>query len=178
MKIQYLILCSVYLVCESIYAADGSINFTGRVFDNACVIDSDSSSLVVTLPTVSTNRLKAEGDVSGRTPFKINISNCTAANITAYFEPGPNIDVITGRLTNQAKDGAKNISIQLLSKKGAPILILPMANLDSNEFEAIKVPTGTDKSKTTLYYSAEYYATGAVTAGPVSATVQYTIIYK
>lgn len=178
MKIQYIPICFICLIGESIYAADGSINFTGRVFDNACVVDGDSSSLVVALPSVSTNRLKVEGDVSGRTPFKINISNCTAANITAYFEPGPNIDVITGRLSNQAKDGAKNISIQLLSKKGSPILILPVASVDSNEFEAIKVPTGTEKSKTTLYYAAEYYATGAVTAGPVSATVQYTIIYK
>ena len=59
--------------------------------------------LTINLPTVSSQTLKNAGDVAGRTPFQINLTNCSSAGkVATYFEPGATVDFNTGRLLNQA----------------------------------------------------------------------------
>ena len=72
------------------------------------------------------SNLKNAGDVAGRTPFQINLTNCAAAGkVATYFEPGATIDFNTGRLLNQATSGAAtNVNIQLLGSNNAVIPVL------------------------------------------------------
>lgn len=59
-------------------AADGTITINGLVTDNTCMIDTGDKNLTVNLPTVSSQSLKNAGDVAGRTPFQINLTNCSS----------------------------------------------------------------------------------------------------
>ncbi|UTO18231.1 type 1 fimbrial protein [Acinetobacter sp. Z1] len=158
-------------------AADGTITINGLVTDKTCDISNPTGKdIIVTLPTVSKQTLANAGDVAGRTPFQINLKNCSEGKVATYFEPGATVDFNTGRLLNQNAAGAKNVNVQLL---GSNNLFIPVRAAGSNGAQensqwADVTATGTAD----LNYYAEYYATGASTAGQVNTSVQYTIIYQ
>jgi len=158
-------------------AADGTISITGLVTDKTCdIITPAGKDFTVALPTVSKQTLASSGDVAGRTPFQINLANCSEGKVATYFEPGATVDFNTGRLLNQAASGAKNVDVQLL---GSNNQVIPVLAAGSNGAQAnsqwVDVVEG---GAADLNYYAEYYATGASTAGEVTTSVQYTIIYQ
>lgn len=158
-------------------AADGTITINGLVTDKTCdIITPAGKDFTVALPTVSKQTLANSGDVAGRTPFQINLANCSEGKVATYFEPGATVDFNTGRLLNQAASGAKNVDVQLL---GSNNQVIPVLAAGSNGAQAnsqwVDVVEG---GAADLNYYAEYYATGASTAGKVSTSVQYTIIYQ
>lgn len=127
----------------------------------------------MTLPTVANTVLKTAGNTAGQTQFKIQLTSCNVgATAKTFFEQGANIDSTTGNLVNGATGGAGNVEIQLLNSDGAtPInLLSPTSNTTS--------ATVTANGSGTLTYFARYYATGASTAGAVSAAENYTIVYN
>ncbi len=162
-----------------VLAADGTITIEGMVTDKTCDITTPAGkSFTVNLPTVSKSTLANAGDVAGRTPFTINLAKCSAGKVATFFEPGSTVDFKTGRLQNHAtgESVAKNVDVQLLGSNN----------------QVIKVIQGTDKGAQVnsqwvdvkeqgtadLNYYAEYFANAAATAGKVTASVQYTIIYQ
>jgi major type 1 subunit fimbrin (pilin) len=160
-------------------AADGTITFNGKVTDKTCTISTPAGKdATYTLPTVSRTSLAATGATAGRTPFAINLSKCSAGNVATYFEPGATVDFNTGRLLNQAAvaNSAKNVQIQLLGDNNTflPVLAAGVGNAQAN---SQWVTVGTDGTANLNYY-AEYYATAAATAGDVTTSVKYTIIYN
>ncbi|GAA5127423.1 fimbrial protein [Alloalcanivorax gelatiniphagus] len=170
------------LLCAagSAMAADGTITFTGKIIDQTCNITTPGGAdFTVTLPTVAAATLASAGDVAGRTPFSINLSDCAEGDVATYFEPGPSVDFETGRLVNQAAGNtvATNVQIQLLGENNqfVPILAAGGDGAQQNS-QWVTVPAGGGGAD--LHYYAEYYATGQSGAGDVSSNVQYTIIYK
>ena len=157
-------------------AADGTITINGLVTDKTCDIDTNSKDLIVTLPTVSRQTLANAGDVAGRTPFQINLEDCSEGKVATYFEPGATVDFNTGRLINQATAGAQNVDVQLLGSNNQviPVLAAGASGAQANS-QWVDVVEG---GSADLNYYAEYYATGASTAGEVTTNVQYTIIYQ
>ncbi|MCD9085942.1 fimbrial protein [Stenotrophomonas sp. SY1] len=160
------------------HAADGTITFTGNVTDQTCTVSSSggNATFTVNLPTVSRTSLAAAGATAGQTPFAINLSQCSAGNVATYFEPGASVDLSSGRLNNQAASGAGNVQIQLLGDNNQFLPVLA-AGTGVAQGNSQWVSVAADGSAN-LNYSAEYYATGAATAGDVSTQVNYTIIYN
>ncbi|EIB7086914.1 fimbrial protein [Acinetobacter baumannii] len=160
-------------------AADGTITINGLVTDKTCdIVTPAGKDFTVTLPTVSKQTLAVAGDVAGRTPFQINLTNCASVGkVATYFEPGATVDFNTGRLLNQATSGAAaNVNIQLLGSNNNFIPVLAAgANGAQANSQWVDVAEGASAD---LNYYAEYYATGASTAGKVTTSVQYTIIYQ
>ncbi|AMX19437.1 MULTISPECIES: fimbrial protein [Acinetobacter] len=157
-------------------AADGTITINGLVTDKTCdIVNNGGKDLTVTLPTVSKQTLAAAGNVAGRTPFQIKLANCSEGKVATYFEPGAKVDFNTGRLIN--KDGnATNVQVQLL---GSNNNFIPVLAAGANGAQANSQWVDVAKAGSAdLNYYAEYYATGAATAGTVSTSVQYTIIYQ
>ena len=161
-------------------AADGTITFKGKVTDVTCQITTPAGKdFTVNLPTVSKASLATVGATNGRTQFAINLSKCgTNSNVATYFEPGSTVDFATGRLLNQtptSANGAGNVQVQLL---GSNFDVLPIKAASSGlaQTNSQWVNTGTAGTADLNYY-AEYYATGAASAGEVSTSVKYTIIY-
>ncbi|ESK37670.1 hypothetical protein P256_02103 [Acinetobacter nectaris CIP 110549] len=159
------------------HATDGTINITGKILDNTCKISTQTIS--VNLPTISQQSLQVANSTAGRTPFQISLSQCkSAGNLATYFEPGPTVDYLTGRLNNTSTDNpATNVQVQLLGSNNQVIPILATAekNAQTNS-QWVSVDQG---GQTNLNYYAEYFtASGGATAGNVSTNVQYTIIYQ
>ena len=160
-------------------AADGTITFTGRVTDKTCTISTPGGrNFAVSLPTVSRSTLAAAGNVAGRTPFAINLTGCSAGNVATYFEPGPTVDFNTGRLVNQTSaNGAANVQLQLLGSNNQ-FLPIQAAGVGQPQANSQWVTVPADGGSANLNYYAEYYATGVATAGSVTSSVNYTIIYN
>ena len=158
-------------------AADGTITINGLVTDKTCnIVTPAGKDFTVTLPTVSKQTLAAAGNVAGRTPFQIKLANCSEGKVATYFEPGATVDFNTGRLLNQDASGAKNVNVQLLGNNNQVIPVLAAgANGAQANSQWVDVAAA---GRADLNYYAEYYATGASTAGKVNTSVQYTIIYQ
>ncbi|MDQ8952751.1 fimbrial protein [Acinetobacter rudis] len=162
---------------SNLYAADGTITINGLVTDKTCdIVTPAGKDFTVSLPTVSKTTLGAAGNVAGRTPFQINLANCSEGKVATYFEPGVNVDFNTGRLLNTEAAGAKHVNVQLL---GSNNLFIPVVAKgasgaqDNSQWIAVADGAGAD-----LNYYAEYYATAPATAGFVKTSVQYSIIYQ
>ncbi|WP_445116314.1 fimbrial protein [Acinetobacter sp. WZC-1] len=159
------------------YAADGTITINGLVTDKTCdIVTPQGKDFTVTLPTVSRQTLAQAGDVAGRTPFTINLANCSEGKVATYFEPGATVDFATGRLNNQDTAGAQNVKVQLLGSNNQfiPVLAAGASGAQTNS-QWVSVA---DAGSADMNYYAEYYATDASTAGQVATSVQYTIIYQ
>ena len=178
-KIQFILGILAAASSSATLAYDGTINFTGKVVAQTCSVSSGSKNLTVTLPTVSEDSLASSGKVVGLTPFTILLEGCNtpavtgAQNVNAYFEPNANTDYTTGNLTNTASSGASNVQIQLLNADGVTPIKLGQDATGQN-VTAVQI----DNAAMKLRYNAQYYATAQATAGDVSATVNYTIVYQ
>lgn len=159
-------------------AVDGTITFNGEVTDKTCtIVTPQGKDFTVTLPTVSSSTLAAAGQVAGRTPFSINLSQCNPGNVATYFEPGATVDLGSGRLNNVATaSAATQVQLQLL---GSNNLFLPVVTTGAGSTQTnsqwVTVNAG---GMADLNYFVEYYATGASTPGEVTSSVKYTIIYN
>ncbi len=165
---------------QSVHAADGTINFTGRLIAQTCTIDVNGTTTptvaTVTLPTVSTGRLASAGNVTGRTGFTIGLNECsgTATRAAAFFESGATVDPATGRLRTTSGTGhATNVQLQLVDASTGNAI---RAGDVSQHAGNTKVDLDDDKAS--LPYAVEYYATGATTAGTVASSVTYSINYE
>ncbi|ENA4571239.1 F17A fimbrial adhesin [Escherichia coli] len=178
-KIQFILGILAAASSSATLAYDGTINFTGKVVAQTCSVATGSGSLSVVLPTVSTTTLSADTKTAGLTPFTIQLTGCTvpatsgADKVNAYFEPNANTDYTTGNLTNTASSGASNVQIQLLNADGVTPIKLGQDATGQN-VTAVQI----DNAAMKLRYNAQYYATAQATAGDVSATVNYTIVYQ
>ena len=164
----------------SVFAADGTITINGKITDTTCTIsvDGGSNDATVTLPTVSSSSLAASGQTAGATPFNISLSNCSGTSLntdSTYFEPGAYVDSVTGRLNidTTASDAATNVQVELLNANMSAIVAGASVANGQND-----VPVDISAGNGTLNYFAQYYATGASTAGSVTTQVDYTMTYQ
>lgn len=171
------ILASFLLIASagSAEAADGTITFTGSLTDATCVVkvNNTSASGTVGLPAISKASLTSSGVVAGATAFTLNLTGCTTGKtINAYFEAGSTVDSSTGNLVNGGT--ASNVQVQLLTNSGVPIAIGTSGQATSAGVAMTSSPSVTGG---TLYYIAQYYATGATTSGSVTTSVTYSLTY-
>ncbi|KIA80519.1 fimbrial protein [Chromobacterium amazonense] len=160
-------------VSSAAMASDGVINITGKIAAQTCTITGTTGTNVnVALPQVGASALTTSGATAGATPFNIRLTSCPSGlnNAQTRFEVGPNVDAQTGNLLNAVGAGnATNVEVQVLNNTFSQI------NLASNVgSQSVPISNGS----ATLSYYAQYYATGAATAGLVSTSVQYSMTYQ
>lgn len=172
---------SVFAVSAVQAAGNGVINFTGAVNNQTCNASiggvTGTTAAVVTLPTVQSSVLGTAGNTAGQTAFKMDVTGCAATNPTgagtvkAYFEQGANVDA-NGHLINTTAGGASNVVLELVDGTGnTPI---KAGDIAQNTGNYVAIASG----NATLPYSVRYYATGAATAGAVTSSVTYSLIYN
>lgn len=175
MKLNLLSLAAAAtLMSAGAFAADGTISFKGNVTSQTCTLAPNGGSakdFTVTLDPVLASGLDAAGKTAGGKKFSLALSACTTTtgNVRTSFEPGPSVDLATGRLNIDSGSTAKNVQI----------------GLKNNDNTAIKVGADGAAQNSTLYalsngavtmnYIAEYVATGKATAGTANSSVMYTI---
>ncbi|MWL86411.1 MULTISPECIES: fimbrial protein [unclassified Cupriavidus] len=178
---------SLATIAPQAFAADGTITFTGAVSAQTCTVagPGGNTDFSVTLPTVRAAALSADGDTAGRTPFNVQFTGCnpTTGNVAVYFEPSASMDVATGRLRNMfqtvpatettpAVNPAGNVQIGVLNADLSQIMMGSAFGTQNSQ----TVPLAAGAA--TLRYFAQYVATGGgASAGQISSTATYSVVY-
>jgi major type 1 subunit fimbrin (pilin) len=172
-------------------ASDGTITFTGAVTASTCTVNvnaSGAANATIALPTVDTSALTnaATKTAAAGTFFNIAVSACTAVadiapgpaaptTVKVYFEAGPNIDEATGGLINTV--AGSNVEVNLYNASGSTIVgsqIQPGTQTHQPAAQAIGAGG-------TQWFYAGYSTAGAAaaaTAGAVSTSITYSLIYQ
>jgi len=162
-------------------AQSGTITFNGNVTATTCEVQFPGnggavSDPTVTLPIVTAASLSQPGIAAGRKPVMIQIGTSTAPcsignTVALELNPTRNAQLTEGRLTNLAPvdSAATNVVVALRDANDAEIDLRVPWQSARETF---------DNGIATIAFSGEYYATGAATAGEVTANVQYTLDYQ
>ncbi|GAB7127030.1 fimbrial protein [Silvimonas sp. JCM 19000] len=175
MKSKLLSLAAVSaLFSAGAFAADGTITFKGNVTSQTCTLGGNGSSskdFSVGLDSVMASSLDAAGKSSAGKQFSLKLSACTTTtgNVRTSFEPGPTVDSATGRLNLDSSSTAKNVQIAI---KNADNSVIKIGADGAAQNSALYALNG---GEATMYYTAEYVATGKATAGTANSSVMYTI---
>lgn len=154
-------------------ASTGTINFSGKVYNDTCTINVNGGGATVALPVVATSAFSTSAGVAlttSATNFSIALSGCDTNLTGAQMAfSGANIDATTGNLKNSLTTNNSNVEIELLS--GASVV-----NTKTGvNAPLIALSSGT--GSTTL--TAEYITTAATTTpGLVSSSVGFTLTYQ
>ncbi|MBG2876469.1 type 1 fimbrial protein [Proteus alimentorum] len=164
-------------ISTNVIAADGKITFNGEIVKQSCTVEGGNKDKTVTLPKVSAVSLKEAGNVTGTTPFTIELSNCNASETitdVGLSFVGPNIDLNTKTLKTEGIGAttAKNVNIALYNQDDNLIKL----GLDKDDQNVQYAKIASDKAQ--LNYFARYYALGQAEPGLVETNVDFEIIYK
>ena len=165
-----------------VVAADGKITLTGEITGTTCSISGGTGSAPGTSPDfsvplnkVQASALKAPGQTAGAKPYYIHVGSCPKDTTVAvmYESSSPAINPATGNLVNQAPatpEPAKFVEVQIVDGVTNQPLDLRLGLTSSTS----TVPDG---GAVTLPFAAQYFATGAATAGPISTQVLYSVTF-
>lgn len=177
MKLQSYLLTTLALTLPLSVFANTTLTFQGEVTTQTCkaTINGQTNSTVL-LPTVSTTELNAAGMKAGLTPFTISIADCQTdtadSNVTTKFL-GHNV-TNSGNLGNTATvNPAQNLTIQLTTDATGttPIVLNGVTSVPG-------LVLNKGETTATHQFGAQYYAEGPVTAGAITALVEYTLSYN
>lgn len=151
----------------------GEIFFKGELVNAACAVDSSSDGQIVKLGQVRTARLAKAGDFSENTNFTIQLNDCDSkvastakVAFTGVSAEGKD-DVLA--VSSSSAGGAKNVGIQILDSKSAPM------SFDGAGFgNATKLHDG----KNIIPFQARYYALGATEPGIANANATFAVQYE
>lgn len=156
----------------------GTVTFNGKLITETCEITSLIDQ-TVNLDAVSIKTLNGSGKEGGFKAFNIAV-DCPASpteftQVGIHFEPVGETtpwDPATGNLKNNstAADAAENVQVKIYNTNDG---VQHHAKIG----EVSKWVTAAAGANT-FYYAGGYYATDATTAGPVTAKVQYTLVYQ
>lgn len=146
-----------------------SLTFSGgNVSVIACSVNTDSQTLNVALPPVSTSALSAVGATAATTAFKINLSCQSGSNVSITLTtstPGTGAGVIAPA-TGTGK--AANVGVRLLDGSRNPVTFNTAKSLGATPNGTLSIP-----------YYAQYYLTATPAgSGQVTATATYTLTYQ
>lgn len=159
-------------------ASTGTITFNGQLNSNTCdvIVDGQAADATVVLPTIGINQLVTAGETAGDTGFSMALTNCagTLQTASAFFESGATVDLVTGRLNNNAGT-ATNVSLQLLDGSSPSRSVIAVGSQSQiNGTSYVNVTSGSAN----LPYIVRYFADGETTAGSVVSNVVYSIQYQ
>jgi major type 1 subunit fimbrin (pilin) len=178
-------------------ASDGTITFTGAVTASTCTVKVNGAGTgdgSVALPNVDTSALTnaaAKTNAAG-TFFNIGLSSCTAAtdilpgptaptHVRIYFEAGPNVDQATGGLINA--NGTSNVEVNLYNASNASVVGTQILPGTATNTTANPLISGLTTATNVMQYFYAGYSTAAnggqaATAGSVSTSVTYSLVYN
>ncbi|WP_025123489.1 MULTISPECIES: fimbrial protein [unclassified Serratia (in: enterobacteria)] len=159
-------------VASSVYAADGTINFTGEITDQACTVDSTSQNLQVPLGKIAASSFNGQGSYSAATNFTLKLKDCPLANTATVKFDGTSVDGDNSVLALASGAGvAGGVGIELSDATQTVV------NLFANS-ASYNLTAGVG-SETDLNFTARYKALSTVvTPGVANASVQFSIIYN
>lgn len=179
-KLAVVALFTTMGIASSVMAQDGTVNFTGKIIEAGCQVDSNvTNPQSVQLGEVAKTAFVAAGDTAATTKFSLVLTGCPAdllgKPVSVKYDGTPdavNNDYL--QLTNAGTAGiAEGVAIQLLNADSSA---LPLG-VESKEVE-IKGSAAAPES-TKLDFYARYIATKAgVVGGDANGSVNFTLTYN
>lgn len=173
MKLHFLL--TLALSAGGIFAAlahDGTMNITGTITDNTCVVSADSQNLTVEMGNVSSKQFYRAGAATRYEPFTIHLERCDAAasRVSITFIGTPNsVNSQLLAVTTQAQS-AQGVGIGLYDSDKT---LVPVNNLSGGTALTSR------QANVTLPFFARYVADGSdVSAGAANATITFTLTYE
>lgn len=169
--IATLIAASSIFAINNALAADGTIDFTGEITDQACELAAGSDALKVNLGKVSKTALPSAGSTAAATKFTIKLINCPATVTTASvkFDADSYLGDDTVIKLKEEAGVATGVGIQITDDVNA---IVPL-------FTASKNYPLQQNVENNLDFRARYIAkSDTVTTGPANGTATFTINYN
>lgn len=161
------------LTASSAWAAEGTVNFTGEIIDEACTVDiGTDNTMTVELGHVAKSSFKAVGDESPETKFTLKLKTCPESVTSAKVKfDGVNDATNSSLLALTDETGAaKGIAVTLRTADKAG-LGLDAVNDYSYDLSAT--------AENNLEFYAAYRATSAtVVAGKANAVATFTVDYN
>ena len=167
------VLIALAASAQAALAADGTVNFVGKLIDTPCSVSPNSANLTVPLGSVSTTSMNGGvGKRSTPAKFTIDLLNCSpplASTATVSFTG--TADASGNRLrvgVGEASGFATGVSIEIADSAGTPI-----------NLECVVGRLSAGGGQQPLRFQASYYSTAAtVTAGTGNAVAQFTVAYQ
>jgi type 1 fimbria pilin len=178
-------------------SSEGRIAFVGAVVVSTCTVSVDGPSTAessVTLPAVGTVAVTATSGQSipvGGTYFQMTLRGCGSAayrqtgpslatRVGIYFEAGANVDALTGGLVNAA--ASNGIEVKIYNASQSLLIgsqVMPGSPVNQPTPVALS-QVGGALTQTQWFYAGytANQAAAAVTAGPVSTSILYTLVYN
>ncbi|YCI83123.1 fimbrial protein [Enterobacteriaceae bacterium] len=161
------------LSASSVLAADGTVNFTGEIIDQACTVEiGTSNTLTVDLGKVAKSSFAAVGDDASITKFSMKLKACPESITSAKVKfDGPNDATDSSLLALTSETGvAKGVAIALMTADKTDLGL----NSVSDYSYALKAT-----EENTLDFYAAYRSTAAtVVAGKANSTATFSINYN
>jgi major type 1 subunit fimbrin (pilin) len=169
--IALMLMAGTCLSANSVFAADGTISFSGNIVSDACKVTVADADQTVTMGDVATTAFTAAGDKASPTTFKIDLTGCAEAvdHVSVKFD-GVSDTTDTNLLSLDKGQTAKGVGIEISDAQGNAIPL----HTSSPDY-----PVDSDSGTATLNFSSRYVATATtVGAGTASGTSQFTINYQ
>ena len=158
---------------EYTHAADGTVNFTVSIVDQACVVDiGTNDTMTVDLGNVAKSSFTASGDESPETKFTLTLKSCpeTITSARVKFD-GLNDATNSSLLALTPEQGvAKGIAITLRTAD--------KAGLGLNAVSDYSYPLVSTGENTLDFYSAYRSTSDTVVAGKANAVATFTMDYN
>lgn len=161
------------LSAANVFAAAGTVNFTGEILDAACTVDVASQNQTVALGSYNKSEFAASGDVTAAKKFTIVLKDCPVAVTAAHvrFDGTPETtDSTLLAIDSSVSGAATHVAINLMS---ADMVKLPLHGENGYSYAL----SSTEDNNLDFY--AQYESTAAVvTPGPANSVANFSVIYN
>jgi len=161
------------LSASSVFAADGTVNFTGEIIDEACTVDiGTSDALTVNLGKVAKSSFSAAGDDASTTKFTMTLKDCPAAITAAQVKfDGTNDATDSSLLALTDETGvATGVAIALMTAD--------KADLGLNAVNDYSYTLAADTENKLDFYAAYRSTSDTVVAGKANAVATFSVNYN
>ena len=180
------VIAAVGALSQAAMAADGTVNFTGKITDSICSVAPESVNMTVPLGKVSKNAFPAVGSGSTVAKFTINLRDCPA---------GTNKAKVTFSGAGVPGNIAAAEGLLKVNNSGSTVEAAKGVGIEIGDANGLKIPLGAASSEyilgagdNNLKFQARYVSffpvtptapsTDALTAGPADGTAQFSIAYN
>lgn len=161
------------LTMNQAFAAAGTINFTGKILDNACDVDVASQNQSIDLGSYNKTEFPTSGSKTAAKEVKIVLKNCpvTVTNAQVRFDGTPDLtNASLLAIDSSVVGAASGVAINLMTADKAD---LPLHGSNSYSY-----PLSSSADNTLMFY-AQYISTAAtVVPGPANSVTNFSVVYN
>ncbi|WP_207001660.1 fimbrial protein [Trinickia mobilis] len=168
-KISMALLAVLSSLGTAAHAADGTINFTGKVLKTTCSVP--NKNINVSMGTVSADDFNVSGAEGRDIPFKIELQSCDSGLAGVKVKMNGTADANQPdllKIGQDAGDDAKGLGIRIVDDANTDVPI----NSESKEYAI-------GEGKASLEFKARYVSTSPnVEPGEANAQAEFQLTYR